>query len=138
MAKNTNIELTVEAWADIVINNWLSKVDAMKINDTYSLSNSFIHHIISNAGGNIQRIEFAFNYYGKFVDMGVGKGVTLEDAGITETRRKPRLWYSPTFYAEFKKLVQILAEKYGIKGQMAIVENIDDNALKWEKSWKYL
>ena len=132
MAANTDIALTTEAWAEIVINNWLAKIDAMKISDTYSLATSFMHHIITNANGNVQRIEFAFLYYGKFSDMGVGKGVTLADAGITETSRKPRRWYSPVFYAEFKKLITILAEKYAMKGQMAIVENVDDNASKWQ------
>lgn len=137
MAENADIRLTLEAWAEIVIKNWLAKIDALGISDTYSLATSFIHHIISNAGGNVQRIEFAFNYYGKFVDMGVGKGVSLSDIGVM-TKRKPKKWYSATFYAEFQKLIRILGEKYAIKGQITIIENIDDNALKWEKRWKHL
>lgn len=128
MSENTNIELTVEAWADIVIQNWHDKIDKLNINRTYDLYNSFIHHIITNANGNIARIEFSFNYYGKFVDMGVGSGVSLNDIGVSS--RRPKRWYSPVMYREIKRLAEIMAEKFARKGALAIIENIDDNALK--------
>jgi len=125
MAQNTNISLTLQAWADIVIKNWLAKIDAMGIHDTYELSQSFIHHIISNAGGDIARIEFAFLFYGRFVDMGVGKGIKIEDTGMKESRRRPHKWYSPVIYSQVKKLTEILAEKYAHKGALIIVEKIN-------------
>jgi hypothetical protein len=131
MAENLELNLTVQAWADIVIRIWLDKIAQLKINYSYQLADSFVNHIISHANGNVQMIEFAFNYYGKFVDMGVGRGVTLEDVGSPGINRKPKPWYSRTFYSEVQKLVKIMAEKYARKGAMAIVENVDDNALKW-------
>lgn len=131
MAENLNMNLTVQAWADIVITIWLNKIDQMKIHDTYQLADSFTHHVISHSNGDVQKIEFAFNYYGKFVDMGVGRGVTLEDVARGNTSRHPRPWYSRTFYSEVKKLSQLLAQKYARKGALVIVENVDDNALKW-------
>jgi hypothetical protein len=128
MDENLNISTTVTAWADIVLDRWLRKIDTLKINDTYELANSFIMQVMTDSGGDPERIEFAFKYYGKFVDMGVGKGVTLADAGLSESHRKRKRWYSPVFYAEVKKLAILLAEKYGKIGAITIVENIDDSA----------
>jgi len=128
MANNTNISLTIEAWADITIRNWLDKIDKLNINRSFQLYNSFVHHVVSNAGGDIARIEFAFDYYGKFVEMGVGKGVSLEDVGI-DTKRRPKRWYSKTLYAELIKLSELLAEKYAHKGALAIVESVQGKKL---------
>ena len=129
--ENLNVNLTVQAWADIVIQIWLDKIERLRIQYSYQLADSFVNHVISHSNGDVQRIEFAFNYYGKFVDMGVGKGVSLEDVSSPDVRRKPKPWYSRTFYAEVQKLAKLLAEKYARKGVLVIVENIDDNALKW-------
>lgn len=129
--ENLNLNITVQAWADIVITIWLNKIEQLKIQYTYQLADSFANHVISHANGNVQRIEFAFNYYGKFVDMGVGRGVTLEEVNNPDNRRKPKPWYGRTFYAEVQKLGRLMAEKYAHKGALTIVENIEDNALKW-------
>ena len=130
MTENLNINETLQAWADITIDKWEQKIQTLKINYSYQLIESFANHIISNASGDIAKIEFAFNYYGKFVDMGVGKGVKLEGRGIVMTRRKPKKWYSKTFFTEITKLTHILAEKFARKGAVTIIENIDDDALR--------
>ena len=135
MADNTNISLTVEAWAQITHDRWLQKIDTMHISNTYELVNSFIHQVISDSGGDPERIEYAFKYYGKFVDMGVGKGIKLADIGMREIKRRPKKWYSPVLYAEVKKLALILAQKFGRLGAVTICENIDDNAERWQKQW---
>lgn len=131
MAENLNINLTVQAWADIVITIWLNKIEQMRIQDTHQLADSFSNHVISHANGDVQRIEFAFNYYGKFVDMGVGRGFTIDEVNSPNNKRKPRPWYSRSFYSEVRKLSALLAQKYARKGALVVIENIDDNALKW-------
>ncbi len=93
----------------------------LNINGTFELANSFVSTIVNNAGGDLSRIEFAFNYYGKFVDMGVGRGVKLGDA---RGNRRPKKWYSKTFYAEVKKLGELVAAKYAQKAQIIIVESV--------------
>lgn len=60
-----------------------------------------------------------FNYYGRFVDMGVGKGVTLSEAtsGVSLTRgrrgngrrRTAKKWYTPTIARERGQLAKIMA-----------------------------
>ncbi|MBE0663736.1 MAG: hypothetical protein IH597_14875 [Bacteroidales bacterium] len=132
MAENTDLRLTVEAWADIVMDNWLDKIDKLKIGLSWQLEDSLKSTLISNAGGLPERVEFTFNYYGKFVDMGVGKGVTIDMVkDRSDHRRRPKKWYSATMYAEIIKLREILAKKYGRIAAITIIENIDDNALRW-------
>jgi hypothetical protein len=131
--ENLNLNITVQAWADIVINIWLDKIEKMNIYYSYQLADSFVNHIISQANGDAQKIEFAFNYYGKFVDMGVGRGVTIKDIRAGYSNRKPKPWYSMAFYIEVNKLASIMAEKYARRGVLAIVENVEDNAMKWNE-----
>lgn len=60
-----------------------------------------------------------FNYYGRFVDMGVGNGVTLSEAtsGVSLTRgrlgrgrrRRAKKWYSSTIAHERGQLARIMA-----------------------------
>ena len=77
-----------------------------KVADTFAL----IKSIKTTVSGNALRLNF--NEYGRFVDMGVGKGVPLGSKGsdnFTKYRRvdgklkfygrKPRTWYSKTAYS---------------------------------------
>ena len=124
MADNLNLTTTVEAWADIVIKNWQRKIVELEIGVTGSLYDSFKSNVIDNAGGVPERVEFAMDYYGVFVDMGVGKGTTLETRSSGNTARKAKPWKSKELYAQVNRLSQILAEKYGIIGASVISENI--------------
>ncbi|MCK4676718.1 MAG: hypothetical protein KAT48_01185 [Bacteroidales bacterium] len=67
----------------------------------------------------------------KIIHKGIGKGVTIADVGKVSTRCRPKVWYSKVFFSEVKKLGSILAEKYARKANMMIIENVDDNALRW-------
>jgi hypothetical protein len=145
--ENTNISVTLEAWAAIVLDVWMERIEKLKIGVSWQLADSFEQHVISEAGGDVARIEFAFKYYGKFVDMGVGHGVDLGsvaelkterryDGRQTGNRRRPKPWYNKALYSQTQRLMELMAEKYGRKGVLAIVENVDDNALKWGKSWQ--
>lgn len=128
---NTDFSLTLQAWADIVIGIWEDKIQKLRIIESYQLLESFTAHVVTESNGDPRKIEFAFNYYGKFVEMGVGNGVNMESLKSSiNTIRKPRPWYSKVFFSQVKKLGAILAEKYARKTALLIVENIDDNALK--------
>jgi hypothetical protein len=139
--ENTDLRLTVQAWTDIVIDNWLDRLAKLNIGYYFQLEDSLNFEIIGN-GALPAEVRLMFNYYGKFVDMGVGKGVKLEDvksnrmefsAGLEgASRRRPKKWYSKVFYSEVMKLGDILARKYGRMGMLSIVENLDDNALRWQ------
>ena len=132
-----------DAWAKITIQLWRKNLSRMKIgqNSSGDLHRSFKYKVIAGARGNVERIEFAFNYYGKFLDMGVGKGTKLGDRPVSRGSRvladkmlggvrKPKKWYSRTFYGEAQRLFEILQKEYGRKAQVVISENINDNSIK--------
>jgi hypothetical protein len=85
--------------------------------------NSFTATVQREANGNPYLIEFAFNYYGKFVDMGVGRGVKAGESG---SKRSAKGWYSRTFFSQVQVLGDLLGRKYAEKGKMAIMENLAD------------
>jgi hypothetical protein len=74
-----------ESWAKITIKLWRKNLFRMKIgqNSSGDLYRSFKYKVIAGSRGNVDRIEFAFNYYGKFLDMGVGKGTKLGDRPVS-------------------------------------------------------
>lgn len=136
MAENTNLNETLEAWADITLDKWRQKMQQMHIGATGELARSLRQHVTMSANGESFRIEFFYNWYGKMVDLGVGKGTKLGDIaenklarrlmgrGATNPRRA-KVWKSKTFYAETAKLNAILLEKYNRKAVQSILESID-------------
>lgn len=87
MAENLDLRVTLEAWADIVIKNWVAKIMALHAYDTFALARSFEQHVWANANGNPERVVFAFLYYGRFVDMGVGEGKSSTGALSRDQKR---------------------------------------------------
>jgi len=144
MAENIDLKITVKAWADIVVENWREKLKQMGVYDTWTLYNSFDKwgtEIPVNSQGNPKSVTFNFMVYGRFVDMGVGRGVKIGDvkmlnaerrAGnthISANRRKPRKWYSAEFYRQRQQLERLMEEKYGVKAKTALIEALDDNTM---------
>lgn len=129
MTNNTNMYKTMDLWAENVIKAWKTKIIALRIKGTNNLFNSFYHHIKTNANGDPVMIEFAFNYYGKFLDMGVGKGVTLENRdhlkSLGLTTRAQKEWYSKIFFAETQRLKDKLANAYADQAELIIKTNLE-------------
>ena len=130
-----------EAWAKITIIKWKKKLASNKIGDTGTLLKSFKYNVLASAQGNVLKITLLFEYYGSFVDMGVGKGVKIGDVKesaasrklsgkMLGNRRRPKKWYSKTFHAEVMKLSEIFAKEYGHRGVVAITENLSDKSIK--------
>jgi hypothetical protein len=127
-------QLTVEAWADIVIKEWHKKVEKYGIgtskNSTGRAVQSFVHHIISNSGGDPSRIQFAFDYYLMFVDWGVGKGVKIPDLTAMQagnmTRRKQKPWFTEVFYLQVRILAQELAKTNSENFAALIVKKLEE------------
>lgn len=126
MSENLDLKLTAEAWAEIVVERWENKISRLRIYKSGDLARSFTHHVISNANGNPELIEFTFLYYGKFVDMGVGNGIKYGE--VEGSNRRPKEWYSKTFFSEIEKYKEIMADKFGQKAVMTIIDTIDENS----------
>lgn len=58
-------------------------------------------------------IRLLYNYYGMFVDMGVGKGVALNKVG--QLNRRQKKWYSKTIYREVARLADYVAKQTGLR-----------------------
>lgn len=118
---------TIKAWANYVIERWQLEIIRLGINNTGQLLRSFTEFVSVQANGNVDKITFTYEYYGKFVDMGVGKGYKHGnggDLGFTPLR-KPRPWYNKVFFGQVKKLAELMKEKYEKEAVVQIVTNIE-------------
>ena len=87
---------------------------------TKNLYNSFSTKMLLMGVNDQLQIEFLM--YGRYLDMGVGRGANAAQAKLKrryrahrqETPRKPRRWFSKTKAREHRKLSEILAKRYGI------------------------
>lgn len=112
MAEQLDYKEIAERWADIVLERWIRKIQALRIGSTGELVKSLQAHVAVDAQGNPAKITFLYLYYGIFTDMGVGRSVKLGQAGQGNKReRKP--WYSSVFLKEVNTLGRLMAERYG-------------------------
>lgn len=114
---------TVEEWAKYVIERWEMEIIRLKINRIGQLLKSFTNTVYTQSGGNVEKIIFAFEYYGKFSDMGVGRGVKVAD--VPNSRRTPKPWYNKVFFSQVKRLAEILIEQYQQEAILTIVSNLE-------------
>ena len=90
--------------------------------------------------GDLDRITFLFEYYGKFVEWGVGGRVNIDnrDALIASgrTKRRKKRWMTPVFFAELDKLREMLARNMRRQVATMIVKkvvehnSIDDSTMR--------
>ena len=114
---------TLKAWADIVIERWENRIAQLNVMDTGELLRSFQAQVAMDANGNGEKIIFTYAYYGRFSELGVGKGVK---AGM-DSRRQKKPWYTKVFFGQVNQLARIMAEKYGQEATMKIAEQIEFN-----------
>jgi len=126
----------IEEWAKYTAQRLQKSIEKRGIGITGSLKYSILYDLMSAAGGEIDGTKHEFNYYGKFVDMGVGKGQKIEDVKsngdlimMGSGSRRPKKWYSKTIYAEIAILKDLLAVKYGEDAANIIKEGLTGNLL---------
>jgi hypothetical protein len=119
---------TISKWAYITVNELKLSIaeKGMHMGDLYR---SFTWKVYTDSEGMPTKVTIGFMYHGKFVDMGVGKGIKLENVKTNaeiwrnmskaqkkgKVRRRPKKWYSPKIYHEYQRAAEILAGKYGIE-----------------------
>ena len=130
-----------DRWAFFTMSIWKEKLAKFRIGKPGgALYSSFQQKVISAPDGSVVSIQLSFNYYGKFIDMGVGKGTRI--GGVRENKtsrylegrmlgnkRAPKKWYGKTFYAEVATLKELMAKEYAHQGVLQIVENFNDNSI---------
>lgn len=128
-------KVDLERWAQITIERWQYNIASKNLVKSGNLLNSFLVSVSADAENNTALISFAFEYYMRMMDMGVGKGVNYEQRGSAAksrkvygiqkgNRRKPMDIYNRTLYAEIMKLGELLTTQYAAQGAMAIVNHL--------------
>lgn len=116
-----SISVLVADWSRYLKQDLAKAILKKKIGRSGALANSIKYHIVHDSEGPV-KVVFEFNHYGKFVDMGVGKGQKLGDVkgnaellrAIGVKGRKAKKWYSKTIFPEANTLATLLKEQYGI------------------------
>ncbi len=112
----------LDAWAKTMITIWQEKVIQQNIRDTGELLESFNNALFYNSNGDVVKIIHTYMYYGRMVDMGVGKGVNLDE--VKHSDRKPKKWYNKVYYRSIKVMSEKLAELYGEEFQAILFETL--------------
>jgi hypothetical protein len=145
MIDQLDVNETTRAWLDITIKEFQAKIVKYKIGEydpskkslaelaEYGrLQDSFVDHIYSSAGGDVQKIEISFWYWGAMVDMGVSGRRSKNWAGRSSRQRgskpvvyrKKKPWYNKTMEREVFQLGRILHAKYGMKSVNVILQEL--------------
>ncbi len=108
----------LRAFMPVFVERLRRNIDTMNIGHEGDLDDSFRFNV--RKGNSVVSANLSFNFYGRFVDMGVGKGTTLverqtgrllfEGRAGTGNKRKPKPWFSPQYVFEKDRLAEITAE----------------------------
>jgi hypothetical protein len=116
MQPNGTVDIndTIAAWADIVIEKFHAKITELKVYDKGNLDHSLMQELLVNSGVDIDKIEFSFKLYGVFVDMGVGKELSKGNSGDIGSKptRQPKEWFSKKYFGQVMRLKELLMEQY--------------------------
>lgn len=131
-----NVDKEIDAWADIAIERFQKVLKQKKIGVTGNLYRSFEKEV-QKSGGNVQAVFIRFAMYGRFRDMGVGRGMKAHEretnrwnliankaygADVEYSRRRPKRWFNKPKMAQIYRLREILAESVG----HAMVANLQE------------
>ena len=120
-------------WAKYTVEKFEFAISKYKAIDSGDLLNSFFFQVSEEAGGNRALISFAFQYYLRMVDMGVGKGVRYDERkeAREEARlygrkhRRPKPVYNKILWAEMHRLEELLGEYYAKLGAELLLFGIE-------------
>ena len=110
---NNDLQDYLKAWANMMIHIWEEKLILLDVNDSWELYNSFVSHVYIQSGGDISKIQFAFNEYGFYSNEGVGKEMSQDNGGDVETTRIAKPWFDKGFYKSMYALRRDVAKIYG-------------------------
>ncbi len=128
-----NMYQMVYDWARYANRDLGKSLDKKKVGVTMELVRSRKFRV-EGSGDDVQKAIFSFLEYGKFVDMGVGKGQKLGDVKGNQViyketgikGRKAKKWYSKVIFPEANTLAKLLEENYGLKITSELNESLDD------------
>lgn len=135
MANDFDVSLyhLVYDWARYANKDLGTTMAKKNIGKTYALLRSRRFRVLFT-GSTPSSVMFDFLMYGKFVDMGVGRGQKLGDVKGNQTiyretgikGRKAKKWFSKVLFPEANTLAKLLSEQFQIEAGNMINENIDN------------
>lgn len=110
----------LQQWADITIEKWKWNIAQKNLIHTGDLIRSFEATVTGEANGNLALINFAFNYYFRMLEMGVGKG------NLFGMKRQRYGLFTRPFMHEVYRLSELVSEMYANNAAVNIVNGIGD------------
>lgn len=125
-----------DAWAKMMVTIWREKIERLRVIDTYQLHKEITENITSS-GSELSTIQHKFMEYGIYQDCGVGRGYEHGNGGnllflderYRESRyepRKPREWFSRSYFASVMVLKEQMAYMYGEEFCGLLVDKIEE------------
>lgn len=121
-------------WKAIAMKEVLASFTRRKIAKGLLFNSILIREVVTSEG-DMTKVQFEFNQYGRFVDMGVGRGFKIGSgraailkklAGFETGRgRRRKQFYTRNIMHQGHRLHEILIREFGIK-MLAIAENTLD------------
>lgn len=108
-----------QAWSKMMIDIWQEKITRLKVIDTGKLWHEITQQAVFTE--DTSTITHQFMEYGIYQDAGTGNGYTrgnggdlknLENRDERYPKRKPRRWYSKSYYASVMALKEKVGEMY--------------------------
>lgn len=124
-------------WAFDVIRRWIREIKTQEIKNPSALIRSLHFRVYNASGGDKTRIVFTLLNYGRFADLGVGRGekytrikhdpVFWSGQKYPETKGynwQVKPWLRPVFKQRVYSLAKILERKYNEYAELMIFQNI--------------
>lgn len=127
-----------EAWAEMMVTIWREKIERLHVIDTYSLHQQIKDNVVTSSDS-VSTIQHKFLEYGIYQDLGVGNGYSKDNGGNLEILdpvyraehnmgepRKPRVWFSRSYFASVMVLKEQMAYMYGEEFCGLLVDKIEE------------
>lgn len=125
-----------QQWLTITVERFAANIRKLRIGSTGALLASFKKEVIGDAGSDRLRLRLSYALYGKFVDMGVGRGMAAGQrkgsdgyervrnsrGQLRRHQRRAKRWYSTEMAHQTHRLSELLLDLYG---QVALAKTSD-------------
>lgn len=144
--KVTTMFEVVDQWAASNVQALKTQILKRGIYVTGWLRTSLAYNIVTASDGNVEKAQIMFAMYGRFVDMGVGRGMPIGSrqklgASIYERarnmkgqlhkyNRKPKKWYSRPMAGGVHSLREILAFHFGTAAVSTVEEGLRNSKIQ--------
>lgn len=111
---------TAQAWLNITIGELESNIRSNGNIDSNVLVSS-LEGTVKAANGDPHLIELTYQFYGKFLDMGVGKG-RKQGSATAIALMGSQAWYAKEINYQVKRLAELMRDKFGDE-TIAVIKN---------------